>query len=279
MSALTIAFLGDIFAQPGMRVVQQQLPILRENHQPDLIIANAENACRGSGLSPTQYERLREWGIDGVTLGDHAYRQQRISTKLERPEEPIIRPVNLSPDAVGKTVMSLRLGGDQPCEVVVMTVLGRVFMNLPADNPFNAVDTALGKLAGRNAIVIVEAHMEATSEKAALAHHLDGRAAAVLGTHTHVPTADARLMPKGTAFITDVGMCGPTGSVIGRDPRGVLRHMRTGMYAPFEVGSGGEKMCGALLRLDRGSGRALSIERFEYAADLAAPPFAGGSGE
>jgi hypothetical protein len=268
-----VAFLGDIFGAPGRQVVQQQLPALRAAHHPDIVIANAENARSGSGLSPDLYEKIRSYGIDAITLGDHAYREPRIVSVLENPNEPIARPANLSARAVGRAYTRIEPSGDRTRSVFLITVLGRVFFNLPADDPFSTIDTVLAALPERDPIVIVEAHMEATSEKAALAHYLDGRVAAVVGTHTHVPTADARVLPGGTGFITDIGMCGPYSSIIGRDPRGVVHHMTTGMYTRFDVGSGDEMMCGALIQIDPQRGRTVSIERLEYRADPTRPPF------
>ncbi|MBT8486381.1 MAG: YmdB family metallophosphoesterase [Phycisphaerales bacterium] len=274
MGALTIAFLGDIFAAPGRRVVAQQLPNLRADHQPDIVIANAENAARGLGCSPSLYTKFRAMGIDAITLGDHVYRDASIAEILQRPDEPIARPANLPDAAVGRAYTRIPPGEGHTKSVFVITVLGRVFLNLPADSPFQAVDRVLTGLPEIDPIVIVEAHMEATSEKAALAHYLDGRVAAVIGTHTHVPTADARILSGGTAFITDVGMCGPYDSVIGRDKTAVVHHMSTGMYAPFGIGRGAEAMCGVLVEVEEHTGRARRVQRLEYAADPDQPPFA-----
>lgn len=276
MSTLTIAFLGDIFASPGRKVVQQQLPLLRREHRPDLVIANAENAAHGLGLSPDLYRKLRGYGIDAITLGDHVYREARIGEILQRLEEPIARPANLPAGAVGRELIRLPPPAGGTKSLFVITVLGRVFLTMPADDPFAAVDRILQRLPEPDPLVIVEAHMEATSEKAALAHYLDGRVAAVLGTHTHVPTADARILPGGTAFITDLGMCGPYNSIIGRDKESVVRHMTTAMYVPYGIGSGEEAMCGVILRVRETSGRAEYIERIEYKADRSRPPFADG---
>lgn len=274
MAALTIAFLGDIFGAPGRMVVKQQLPALREDHQPDVIIANAENAKAGSGLSPDLYHKIREYGIDAITLGDHVFRDREIASVLQMPNEPLARPANLAAKAPGRPYIRITPPGKSGRDVFVITVLGRIFLNLPADDPFATVDRLLGQLPETNPIVIVEAHMEATSEKAALAHYLDGRVAAVIGTHTHVPTADARILPRGTGFITDVGMCGPYASIIGREPEAVLRHMTTGVHVPYAVGSGGESMCGVIVKVEESTGRALRIERVQYDADRSKPPFA-----
>lgn len=273
---MRIAFLGDINGAPGRLVLTQQLPVLKERWAPDLIIANAENAKAGSGLTPDLYRQFRALGIDACTLGDHAFRDSKIVPILDDPAEPIARPANLSRKAPGKRFVRLRANDRLPCDVWLITVLGRIFMPLPADDPFAAVDVFLEGLPVAppdRAVVIVEAHMEATSEKTALARYLDGRVSAVLGTHTHVPTADARILRGGTAFMTDVGMCGPYDSVIGRDPEQVLRAMTTSVHVPFEMGSGGEAVCGALLDIDPGSGRTRSIERIDLPADRSRVPF------
>ncbi|MSR43776.1 MAG: YmdB family metallophosphoesterase [Phycisphaerales bacterium] len=270
---IVIAFFGDCVGQPGKRVLQQAIVTTRELHQPDVIIVNGENMRNGSGITPDLYMSLRDLGVDGVTLGDHAFRDPRITPILDDPTAAIARPANLSSKAPGKRWIRIPKSPTRPRDVFVVTVLGRVFMTLPADDPFAAVDSVIASLPEPNPIVIVEAHMEATSEKAALAHYLDGRVAAVIGSHTHVPTADARILARGTAFITDVGMCGPYASIIGRNPVGVLRAMTTGVHTNFEMGEGGERACGCLLEIDSTTGRARRIERLDFAADLSRAPF------
>lgn len=269
-----IAFLGDIFGAPGRRVVEQQLPVLREEHAPDLIVANAENASRGSGLSPDLYRRLRGLGIDVITLGDHVFRDHRIGQVMEVDGEPIARPANLPAQATGRRYSRIPIPGADR-DLLVITVLGRVFFPIPADDPFAAVDGVLATLRPPHPVVLVEAHMEATSEKSAMGHHFDGRVAAVFGTHTHVPTADARVLPGGTAFMTDVGMCGPYDSCIGRDKRAVVRHMTTGMYVPFDVADGDAAMCGAMVDVDVERGRAVAVTPIRYEGDYGREPFSG----
>jgi 2',3'-cyclic-nucleotide 2'-phosphodiesterase len=273
MPATTIAFLGDIFASPGRMVVQQQLPALRERYQPDVIIANAENAKSGSGLSPELYRKIRGYGIDAITLGDHVFRDRSIVSILESSEEPIARPANLSEKAPGRTYIAIPPKTPRVKSIYVITVLGRIFMNLPADDPFATVDKVLRQIPESNPIVIVEAHMEATSEKMALATYLDGRVSLVVGSHTHVPTADERILPGGTGFITDLGMCGPYNSIIGRESQGVIRHMTTGVYVPYAVGEGGEAMCGVVARIDEQSARTITIDRIKFDADRTEAPF------
>jgi metallophosphoesterase (TIGR00282 family) len=274
MPAITLAFLGDIFGAPGRQAVQQQLPSLRQEHRVDLVIANAENAKSGSGLSPDLYHKIRAYGIDAITLGDHVFRDKDIVSILERTDEPIARPANLAIKAPGRTYIRIPASGQRARAVYVITVLGRIYMNLAADDPFAAVDRVIAQLPESNPLVVVEAHMEVTSEKAALANYLDGRVSLVVGTHTHVPTADARILPRGTGFITDLGMCGPYNSIIGRDVESVIRHMTTGVHVSYGMGSGDEAMCGVVARIDETTGRTLEIQRVQYNADRSKPPFA-----
>ena len=259
-----IAFLGDLNGAAGRRLLDLWLDRMREDHRPDLIIANAENLRNGSGLSPDLYRSLIELGIDGITLGDHVYRDRRIVPILEDPATPISRPANLSSHAPGKRSFRLPLppetGGG---ELLVFSLLGRVTMSLPANDPFEAADIELDRNPGV-AATLVDLHMEATAEKAAVAFHLDGRISAGFGTHTHVPTADARILRGGSAFQTDVGMCGPFDSVIGRDQEAVLRHMRTSVHTPYAMGKGDERLCGALVECRPGTGRASAVTPFQY---------------
>ena len=252
-----IAFLGDINGAPGRMALDQQLPVLVERYAPDRIVANAENARAGSGLTPELHDQFRRMGIDALTLGDHAFREAKIIPLLDDPSKAVCRPANLSARTPGKRMVRIPADARCPRDVFVFTVLGRVHMGSPqANDPFECADQLLAAMPERNPIVLVEAHMEVTSEKAALAHHLDGRVAAVLGTHTHVPTADERILRGGTAFQTDVGMTGPHDSVIGRRTEAVLKHFTTGVHVPFDMGSGGEAVQGALVEVDLASGRA-----------------------
>lgn len=262
---MRIIFLGDVVGAPGRRAVTLVAPALREELHPDLIIANGENIKNGSGITEDLYQRLREAGIDAVTLGDHALRDRRIIPFLESGAEPISIPCNLPTRAPGKRVIRVKPshGAHAGVPVTIITVLGRVFMNFPADEPFGAVERMIAAHASPGGITIVEMHAEATSEKAAVAYALDGRVAAVVGTHTHVPTADARLLPKGTAFITDLGMCGPYDSIIGREVDPVVTHFSTALPTQFEVASKDARVCGCLIDIDPATGRAVSIERVE----------------
>lgn len=268
--SLRFVMLGDIVGKPGRRVVQQQLPWLRDVYRPDLILANAENIAGGSGITPQLYHKLKSYGLDAITLGDHAFRQRDIYPLLAEAND-LIRPANLPEGAAGRGWMRVepRDGG---AALYVMTLLGRVFMaGPPADDPFAAADRFLSEVP-RGAAVLVEIHAETTSEKVALGRYLEGRVSAVVGTHTHIPTADARVLPGGTAYITDLGMCGPYDSVLGRRVDRVLQYMTTAMPAPFDVASGDAKLCGVFVELDD-DGRAVRCERIEKAADVTSPPF------
>lgn len=274
--AIRIIMLGDIVGRPGRQAVAQLLPLIRQQWQPDLVVVNAENAASGSGLTPKLYTSLCNAGADAITLGDHALRRLELVPVLEQASN-IIRPANLSAHAKGKGWMRLSLDRNgrtrsQP-SVFVISVLGRIYMNLPANDPFATVETVLAKLPEADPIVIVEIHAEATSEKIAMGWRFDGRVAAVLGTHTHVATADARVLPNGTAYITDLGMCGPHASVLGRQTDAVLEHMTTAKHIPFQVAEGDPRVNGVYVEISEQTRLATKIERIELNADPSKPPF------
>lgn len=294
--SLRIVFLGDIVGGPGCKAISQLVPVIRERWEPDLIIANAENSSNGTGLTPEIYKKLCARGIDAITLGDHVFKKKQIVQTLQS-ESNIIRPANLSGGASGKRWMCIRpksaegqgdADNDRP-GVYVLTVLGRIFMNMPANDPFAAVDAILEEIPERNPIVIVEVHAEATSEKIAMGWHLNGRVTAVVGTHTHTPTADARILPAqvdgtgtpsigagGTAYISDLGMTGPHDSVLGRRADRVVAHMTTNMPFPFDVADGNPRVQGVVIDIDENSRRATAIEPIDLPADVSKPPFANG---
>lgn len=269
---LRVLMIGDVVGRPGRRVLFQQLPQLRRDYAPDLVIANAENAAGGSGLTPQLFRKITSYGVDGITLGDHVYRQKQITETLES-EPNIVRPANLPDAAVGPRWMDLTPADPNKPALRVLTLLGRMFMNGPTgDDPFAEADRFFNELPDGVASLI-EIHAEATGEKVAFAHHADGRASAVVGTHTHIPTADAKILPGGTAYISDIGMTGPYDSVLGRRKDRVLHYMRTGMPAPFDVAEHDVRLCGACIDIGD-DGHAPHIERIEAAADPTRPPFA-----
>jgi metallophosphoesterase (TIGR00282 family) len=256
---MRVLFLGDIVGRPGLMAICQHLPAIRQEFELDIVIANAENVADGSGMMPAQFKSLVEAGVDGVTMGDHIYRKLEIKQLLQ--DDPrIVKPGNYPAEAPGRpwTVIGRR-GGNQ---VALLSLLGRVFMR-PVDCPFAAADRWLAQLPESVKVRIVDIHAEATSDKQTLARYLDGRVTAVLGTHTHVPTADAQLLPAGTAYITDVGMTGPYAGVIGRQFDRVLATTVTFEPVHFHVAQGDVRICGAVIRCDPQTGQAISIDRFE----------------
>lgn len=258
--SLRILCLGDIVGRPGRQIIHQKLGQIVRERDVHLVIANAENIAGGSGITTNLFNKIRSYGIDVVTLGDHIYKKADIIPTLQTSER-IVRPANLSGAAAGRpfTVVTTNSG----VQVGVFSVLGRIYMSMPADDPFAAADRVLKQVPQSVRVCVCDVHAEATSEKMAIGHWLDGRCSVIFGTHTHVPTADARILAGGSAFITDLGMCGPYDSVLGRRKDRVMKYMTTNMPAPFDVATGDVRLCGALVEVDESSGRALSIERIE----------------
>ncbi len=254
---MRILFLGDIVGPPGLTFLKQALPVLIPAEAIDLVIANAENASAGSGITPGAYRQIRQAGVDLVTLGDHIYKKQDIISVLEK-EERICKPANFPADAPGRN-HALALARDGTL-VAVLSVMGRTFMR-PVDCPFKAADRVLQELNGQVRCVIVDVHAEATADKYLMAHHLKGRVSAVLGTHTHVPTADEQILPGGTAFISDVGMTGPYDSILGRRIDRVLSTAVSFVPSAFDVATGDPRLAGAIIEVDAATGLATSIRR------------------
>ena len=254
---MRILFIGDIVGTVGVDFVCRAVPRLIERDQLDVVVANAENASGGAGLSPGAYRRLRQAGIDAVTLGDHIYKRGGIARLMDE-GHPICKPANFPPEAPGREWVAVPARNGTL--VGVFCLLGRLYMR-PVDCPLHAADRVLTDLADRTACIIVDMHAEATGDKAVAARYLDGRVSAVLGTHTHVPTADEQLLPKGTAFVTDVGMSGPHDSILGRRVEPVLQANYTFFPATFEVASTDVRLCGAVVDLDPETGRATGIRR------------------
>lgn len=256
---MRILFIGDIFGQPGRRIVKEALPGLRQELQPDLVLANAENAAAGFGITPALVEELLDLDIAVLTSGNHIWDKKEIYPYFrDQVNGRLLRPANYPVDApgrgmfVGKTSTGI--------DYAVINLQGRVFM--PAlDCPFRKADELLSILPEHVKIRIVDMHAEATSEKQGLGWYLDGRVTAVLGTHTHVPTADETLHPQGTAYMTDLGMTGPYESIIGMERHSIIQKFLDQLPARFEVAKGDVRLSGALLEADPQSGRALSIQR------------------
>lgn len=254
---MRILFLGDIVGPPGVGIVKQALPALVLREGIDVVIANAENAANGSGLTPGLYKQLRGVGVDLVTLGDHIYKKRDIIPILEK-EDRLCKPANFPPDAPGREYAWCMTRAGMP--VAVVSLLGRTFMRV-VDCPFRAADRVLAALADKAKVVVVDMHAEATGDKYLMAHHLKGRVSAVLGTHTHVPTADEQIFSGGTAFISDVGMTGPYGGVLGRRVDRVLYTAVTFVPTAFDVAEGDARLGGALVDVEPATGQATAIRR------------------
>lgn len=255
---MRILIIGDVVGRPGKHACATVVPRLVKEREIDFVIANAENVAAGSGITPQLFAKLRHMGIDAVTLGDHIYKRLDIVPTLEN-NDRIVKPANLAPEAAGRefAVVASRRGP----KVAIVSLLGRTYMNMKADCPYHAADRVLAQLPRDVKLVVVDMHAETTSEKVAMGWYLNGRATAVVGTHTHIPTADERILPGGTAYITDLGMTGPYNSVLGRDKDRVIKSLVTGMPFPFDVATDDVNLSGVLVEADSTTGRAVRIER------------------
>jgi metallophosphoesterase (TIGR00282 family) len=260
---MRILFIGDVVGKPGRRAVATLAPRLREERHIDFVIANGENSAHGAGLTASTVNALLTSGVDVITSGDHVWDQKEVYEVIER-EPRLLRPLNFPPTAPGKGSTVVQLDGVPP--VGVLNLIGRVFMP-NTDCPFRAAEAEVARLRQKTNIIIVDLHAEATSEKIAMGRFLDGKVSAVIGTHTHVATADAQILPQGTAYISDAGMCGPHDSVLGRDVAAVLRRFLTQLPQKMEVAEGDVALCGVIVEVDENSGRARSIERIRVPCD------------
>jgi hypothetical protein len=255
--SLKLLFIGDVVGSPGRKILNQALPRLIHRWDIDLVVCNAENAAGGSGLTVKCHDELVEAGVDVFTMGDHVYRKDDIFVLFDRSER-LLRPANFPTDAPGP---ELALVEARDGSIVgVFTVLGRTYMR-PVDCPFRAADRVLERLQPATRVILVDVHAEATSDKQLLARYLDGRVSAVLGTHTHVPTADEQVLPGGTAYQTDVGMTGPYDSIIGRRTDRVLAATIGFVPQHFDVAAGDPRLCGALIEIEPMTGKATAIQR------------------
>jgi len=253
---MRILFVGDVVGRPGRDAVEELLPGLRERLDVDACIVNAENVANGVGVTPRLAERLLAAGADALTLGNHTWRREEIGPYLAT-ATAVVRPANFQAAAPGRGLAVVPARDGTP--VAVLNLLGSLFLD-PAQSLWEVVDALVEEARASTPVVVVDIHAEATSEKVALATWLDGRVTAVLGTHTHVQTSDARVLPGGTAALTDVGMTGPHDSVIGVSSELAIRRMRTGMPVRFETATGGVRLEGALVTCDPATGRASAIE-------------------
>ncbi len=271
MSELNILALGDVVGRPGRRAVRELVPSLRRERGIAFVVANGENSAGGAGITLETARELLDSGVDCVTTGDHFFDKKEIDELIrffdldeDEAEPKVLRPANWSRHAPGKGYGVFEAAGG--VKVGVLNLIGRVFMK-PYDSPFDRADELLEGLRFETDVVLLDFHAEATSEKIALGLYLDGRVSALFGTHTHVQTADAKVLPEGTAYITDLGMSGPHESILGREIEPVLRRLRAGTPAKFGVGKGDVRLQGVIVTIDTESGRASGIERLDVALE------------
>ena len=253
---MRILFIADVVGAPGRGALEHALQAIKSEHAIDACIVNGENAADGIGITPRLAEQILALGVDAITLGNHAFRRTEIGPYLEASDR-VIRPANTSRATPGRGITVVPTGNGT--KIGVINVLGSLFLH-PATSMFEVIDDLVDEARKDTPVVLVDVHAEATSEKAALARYLDGRVTAVVGTHTHVQTSDATVLPKGTAFITDAGMTGPHDSVIGVEAELAIRRMRTGLPVRFETAQGGVRVEGAVIECDAETGKASSIE-------------------
>ena len=262
---VNILCLGDIVGRPGRLALAQILPGLVRDEGIDCVIANAENVASGAGMTKVLYEKLCKVGVNVFTMGDHIYRRPDIVAVLEQ-SSCIGRPANLQAGAVGKDIVIYETASN--VRIAVISVLGRLYMKPMGDCPYAAIDRVLAQVPRDVSVIVVDFHAEATSEKIAMGWYVDGRVSLLVGTHTHVPTADETILPNGTGYITDLGMTGPYDSVLGRRKDRVIRAMVTGMPTRFDVAIGDPRVCGVLATIDANTRRTVAIRRVMIRADL-----------
>ena len=250
--------------RPGRRFVAERVTSLRAELGADIVIANAENSAGGAGITKKIADELIQAGVDAITLGDHVWDQKNFENEIDE-LEAVCRPANLPEQNPGRTHLIIEKNGFR---LAILTVLGRNYLTLKSSCPFKMADCMVTGLKDKCDAIFVEAHMEATSEKIALGWYLDGKVAAVVGTHTHAPTADGRVLPQGTAYLSDAGMCGPYHSVLGRDVGQVVATFLDGMKRRFPVAEDDVRICGCLIDIDAATGLATRFERIEVVKEV-----------
>ncbi|KIL44958.1 TIGR00282 family metallophosphoesterase [Jeotgalibacillus soli] len=261
---MKLLFIGDVVGSMGREMVEEFVPKLKEQHQPDLTIINGENAASGRGITENIYRQLEDAGADVITMGNHTWDNRDIFQFIDKASN-IVRPANFPQGTPGKGMVMIQAGS---FEVAVINLLGRTFMN-PIDDPFPVVKKLVDEAKRHTPFIFVDFHGEATSEKQAMGWFLDGKVSAVVGTHTHVQTADERILPKGTAYQSDVGMTGPYDEILGMEKEAVIKRFVTSLPVRFEVPKTGRKqLSGCVIELDRKTGKALSIKRILINEDL-----------
>jgi 2',3'-cyclic-nucleotide 2'-phosphodiesterase len=258
---MNVLMVGDVYGEPGRAALGKLLPRLRQEHQLDVVIANVENAAGGFGITPTLARWFLDQGVDVMTSGNHIWDKREIVEFIGK-ENLLLRPANFPAGTPGAGWITVKVG---PHRIGVLNLMGRVFM-LPIDCPFRKADEVVGELAKDTRVILVDMHAEATSEVLAMGWYLDGRVSAVVGTHRHVQTADERVLPGGTAYITDLGLTGPTDGVIGVSREQIIQRFLTQMPIRFETAKGPVQLQGVVIALDPETGRASDIRRLRIAA-------------
>lgn len=254
---MKLLFIGDVVGSPGRKMVETYLPKLKEKYRPSVTILNGENAAAGKGITEKIYKNFLSWGTQVVTLGNHAWNKQEVFDFIDDAKY-LIRPANFPKNNPGKGIVYLNVNG---LEVAVINLQGRTFMQ-PIDDPFYIIDELIDEAKQRTNIIFIDFHAETTSEKQALGWYVDGRVSAIVGTHTHTQTADERILPKGTGYITDVGMTGPYDSILGVEKDAVLKRLTTNLPVRFEVDEKGRnQLNGIFISIDVNSGKTVDIKR------------------
>lgn len=254
---MKILFIGDVVGSPGRDMVQDYLPKLKDKYRPNLTIINGENAASGKGITEKIYKQFLEWGANVVTMGNHTWDKKEIFEFIDSAKN-MIRPANFPEGTPGKGITYVNINGT---EIAVINMQGRTFL-APLDDPFRKIDELIDEAKKRTSVIFVDFHAEATSEKQAMGWYADGRVSAVVGTHTHTQTADERILPQGTAYITDVGMTGPYDGILGVERDAVMKRFLTSLPVRFEIVKEGRKQLnGFLVTIDKNSGKATKVER------------------
>jgi metallophosphoesterase (TIGR00282 family) len=259
---MKVVFIGDIVGSVGRDTVKRLLPWIKDKYQPHIIIANGENAAGGRGINAAITRELFEWGVHGITMGNHTWDNREIFEFID--DEPrMVRPANLPPGTPGAGSAVIKAGNK---ELAIVNLIGRTFLP-PSDCPFRAADEIVDELRKKHKCILVDFHAEATSEKIAMGWHLDGRASLVVGTHTHVQTNDDRILPQGTAYLTDAGMTGPREGVLGMEREGVIRKFITGLPSRFQVADTKWILSGVFVDIDEATGKAVKIQKIRVDED------------
>src|SRR5947207_7802709 len=254
---MKVIIIGDVVGKPGRKILTESLKSLKEQHEAEFVVANVENAAEGAGVVPKVGDEILNAGVDVMTSGNHIFDKKEVIKYIEN-QPRLLRPANYAPDAPGRGLWLGSTGSGT--QVAVINIQGRVFMP-PTDCPFRTADRLLAEIGNRASVIIVDHHAEATSEKLAMGQYLDGRVSVVVGTHTHVQTADEQILPNGTGYITDLGMTGPYDSVIGVEKESAIKKFLDQLPARFEVAKGGVRLSAVLIDADPETGKARTIKR------------------